>query len=162
MGNRSLFALDRFGAAFAVIYAALVLLDVAFQDQAWSSQVHAVGLLAGIAFVLWGSKFVLRSPWLAERLTWLAGMSFFVFAAHEPLLTIYRKLIYKALTPLTTPEKFWVYLLLPVVVVFSCLLIYRALLRVAPGFTQLITGGRVVQPEQSKAGPVAAAKASPS
>lgn len=102
---------------------------------------HRSTLACGVLSVLGLSGFVLDSKRLEAGLVALAPASFFVFATHEPLLTILRKLVVRrgswdegALVAL--------YLLVPILVVMLCLGLYVGLSRVGPRMVRIITGGR--------------------
>lgn len=72
----------------------------------------------------------------------LGGASFFVYAAHEPLLGMVRTIAFQYL-PLDRPGMMLaVYLVMPLLVVAALLLLHRALARLAPRFLRVATGGR--------------------
>ena len=66
-----------------------------------------------------------------------APASFFIFAAHEPLLTVVKKLLPKAV-----PSALGVYLLAPVIVVAVLLVLHRLLARALPRVVGVLSGGR--------------------
>lgn len=85
--------------------------------------------------------------WLAESdrwrilLVWLGGTSFFVFAVHEPLVTLGKKLAFRLL-PLTAGTVLTTYALLPLLVIGLALAAYWALRKTVPGVLRFVTGGR--------------------
>jgi peptidoglycan/LPS O-acetylase OafA/YrhL len=95
--------------------------------------VPAVWVLAGI-FKQWhtGAKALAR---------WAPG-SFFIFAIHEPLLTIVRKLGYRLIPPAGGWQILSVYLLTIVLTTAGSMLAWKVAMRVFPAFTRLVSGGR--------------------
>ena len=87
-------------------------------------------------------------PRLSAALVALAPASFFVFAAHEPLMTLVRKLLYRALPP-TPAVVISIYLLLPLVIAAFTAALYFLLRRVAPRFASLVSGNRVAARTQA-------------
>ena len=63
-------------------------------------------------------------------------------AAHEPVLTIARKLAYKALQPTSTPMVMLLYFAIPLGVIGVLLLAQALLRRCLPGVARVINGGR--------------------
>ena len=85
--------------------------------------------------------------WLAESdrwrvpLTWLGGTPFFVFAVHEPLITLGKKFAFRLL-PLTAGAVLTTYAFLRLFIICLALAAYSALQKTAPGVLRFVTGGR--------------------
>ena len=136
----SLFEVDRLGwwlaAPFALLIGALCVEQLAGDGDYLLHPAMAVGLVLALK----ASGWLAESRW-CDRLVMLGKASFFVFAVHEPLVTIGKKLAFRAL-PMTAGTVLVTYAVLPVLVIGLALLAHRALTAVAPGFLRLISGGR--------------------
>lgn len=72
----------------------------------------------------------------------LSSASFFVFAAHEPLLTMIRKMTYKVLQPQHEGTTLLIYFLSVSITVVVCTGMFFLLSRTVPQFARLIAEGR--------------------
>ena len=88
------------------------------------------------------TKQILRVPWLCKALVALGGASFFVYAAHEPLLGIVRMLAFKYIPLDGAYTMLALYLGIPVLVVVVLVVCHRILSTLCPRPLSLITGGR--------------------
>ncbi len=144
--GKSLFALDRFGPL-----ALLALLPIMLADSFWHSAwfniyLHRTGLIIGVMATLYGTKWINRHQGVSQALITLGDASFFVYAAHEPLLGIVRALAYQYV-PLDGPyTMLLLYLTIPMLVVAVLLLLHRLLATLCPRALYVITGGRLVRP----------------
>jgi peptidoglycan/LPS O-acetylase OafA/YrhL len=137
----SLFAVDRFGWWLVPLFVLLLGLDCA-EALAYRTDysLHPV-MVVGLILALKVSRWLAESDRWRARLVTLGGASFFVFAAHEPLVTIGKKLAFHTL-PMTAGTVLVTYAVLPVLVICLTLAGYRLLLKTVPGFLRLIIGGR--------------------
>jgi len=71
---------------------------------------------------------------------WIGGRRFFVFAAHEPLQTVVRKVSYRLFSPTAGASVLALYLLTPVCMIALLVIVHRCLLKIMPRFTGVITG----------------------
>lgn len=101
-------------------------------------------ILAGFAAIWLNYEAFGRS--LVRPLTRLGRYSFFIFAAHEPLLTALRKTLFW-LAGYNAWTIHLAFLLGPVVVISSLYLMAVQLERMAPGVYRLATGRRTSQPD---------------
>lgn len=109
------------------------------QVRPWLHQgLVALGVAAALAASAW---LLVRPRWRTALLRW-APASFFVYAAHEPLLTVARKVSYRLLQPEHSAWIVALYVLVPMVVIGLLLLLRRGLLHWAPGPLAWISGGR--------------------
>lgn len=102
---------------------------------------HKLALLLGLAALWYCALWAVRQPKLGQTLTFSAGSVFFIFASHEPLLTIVRK-ISAALLPATVTIQGLLYLLLPIVLAWVLYQSYRLLAVIAPTCCRVLCGGR--------------------
>lgn len=140
--ERQPFPPARWNAGLLLAYALALLLVVAGpwpQARPWLHQ----GLVAlGVAAALAASAWLLVRPRWRAALLQLAPASFFVYAAHEPLLTVARKLSYRLLQPEHSLLLLALYLAVPLAVIGVLLLLRAALQRLLPGPLAWISGGR--------------------
>ncbi len=99
-------------------------------------------VLLGVLAVWCSTKYILGTS-LQQKLLLLAPFSFFVYAAHEPLLTVIRKLVYRAFPPMNPWLVVIYYFLLPIAVVSFLIFIARLLKAYFPRGYAVVTGGRV-------------------
>jgi surface polysaccharide O-acyltransferase-like enzyme len=140
--GENLFAFDRFATLIYVLYVPMLVADVIWYHAWFNVYLHRTGLILGVLATLCLTKPLLRSGWLCDTLVTLGGASFFVYAAHEPLLGIVRLLAFQ-FVPLDGPYTMLaLYLAIPVLVMALLVLVHRLLSRICPGPLSLITGGR--------------------
>jgi peptidoglycan/LPS O-acetylase OafA/YrhL len=95
-----------------------------------------------VVAALYSTKLILRHEGLTNIIVSLGGASFFVYAAHEPLLRIVRTFTFKYM-PFDWPYTMLVlYLAIPMVVVALLLWCHRMLTILCPRTLSVITGGR--------------------
>lgn len=111
---------------------------------------HGAGLLnyllrptvaIGVVMALKASRWLAESDRWRGPLAWLGGTSFFVFAVHEPLVTVGKKLTFRAL-PMTAEAVLTAYAVLPALIIAFAVLAYWVLLKTMPGLLRFVTGGR--------------------
>lgn len=140
--NISLFALDRFGSAIISSYSAVLLIDTFSKGYEFNNYIHRTGVLLGVASALYISKAIVRMDKAKIALLWAGGCSFFVFAMHEPLLTIVKKITYDIVLPNSDLNIVSLYLAIPVLIIFTSILLYVAMKSVSPRFLSMVSGGR--------------------
>lgn len=135
------FGVDRWGPAVVAVYGVLVGLSLVLRGTDWYLPVHYTGVVAGMAAAFYATKFAAESDRLRSLLLALAPASFFVFATHEPLITIAKKLIYRHAE--VSPELVLaIYLIVPIAAVALTAAAYFLAVRVAPRLVRVATGGR--------------------
>lgn len=137
-----LFRLDKYGRIICLLYAALVAMCLIWRGSSGYNLLHDISVLFGSASALYVSGCMARSTWVSAWLAKAAAASFFVFAAHEPLLTVFRKLFFKYLRPESEVDILIFYFSVPLIVISICLVLYLLLRKSMPRFLGLITGGR--------------------
>lgn len=142
MKEISPFALDRYGAGFLIAYLPILLADTIWNDASFNTCLHRCGIVVGLVAVLYLTKRILTCEWLKNALLWLSGSSFFVYAAHEPLLGIVRTVAFRFI-PLAWPYTILLlYLLLPMTVIAFLVGLHRLLASITPRVLRIVTGGR--------------------
>jgi Acyltransferase family len=138
--QKSLFMFDCYKKTIYVVYA--VILSWILYTQGQFPNLHKIGILFGVASALCITLKVSRMPYLRSKLNQLAGASFFVFAAHEPLLSALRKIAYSSFQPESDLSIFTLYLCIPIVLILLLVFIHQQINQHLPNFTRIITGGR--------------------
>jgi surface polysaccharide O-acyltransferase-like enzyme len=139
--DRSLFALDRYGPRIVGLYLPVLMLDVLWKGQPYSLYLHNAGVVLGIVAGLYATKLAAESEAVKSWLLGLSSASFFVFAAHIPLLQVVEKSL-RVVSPQSTSASLALYFVSPAAVVAILVLAYRVLSWLAPRFTGFVTGGR--------------------
>jgi len=103
----------------------------------------------------WLTGIALRSGKIKAFLFSLSASSFFVFAAHEPALTVLVKAIYKVLRPTNAALLLALYFLIPLGLIAVLMLLHRLLRSTLPAFTDFITGQPAASATIPVAGPIA-------
>lgn len=144
LGSRqlSLFGLDRYAPYALPLYLGVLVADALLINHPVHAYLQKSGILLGVVVMLYATRYAARAPGLRDALLWLAGASFFVFAAHEPLLMLARKSAYKMVNPESPLAVLGLYFAIPLVLIGILLLAYRLLSASLPRFTGVITGGR--------------------
>lgn len=137
--RRSPFCLDQWGPWLTLIYLVCFGLAVSFAGDAFGQWPRKLSIALGVVVVLYLSRFAARNAPLCRALVWLAPASFFVFAIHEPFLTIVKTILYLHI-PWTQTSILLVYLILPMVMVSIATVLYVVATRASPRFMSIIVG----------------------
>lgn len=140
-GSR-LFIADGMGRWLGALYVVLLAADMTLRGQEYHGLVHRLAILVGVMCMLCLSGWIVDSDAWRQRLVRLSATSFFVFAAHEPLITIARKVAYKVIRPNSDVEVLVLYFLLPALTCAVLVVVYRMLSMLSPRLLRVITGGR--------------------
>lgn len=142
IGRHSLFSLDQQAKWMLPVYLAVVIANSAWPDTQAYPYLHKIGILLGVPVFLLLTRAVSSTTSLKHALVALGSASFFVFAAHEPLLTVIRKILYKVLQPQHDGKILLIYFLSVAATVVICTGLFFLLNRLVPRFTRVIAGGR--------------------
>lgn len=138
----SLFRLDNFAMPIIIAYLFTLLIDVFLIGFHLGQYVHRAGIVLGVLAFLCLSKTIVLRPKVKDALITLAATSFFVFASHEPLLTVVRKIVFKIIQPSSNFSTMALYFLIPIFVIFLLVVTHRFFAKKIPNFTRVIAGGR--------------------
>lgn len=138
----SVFFVDRFGKLLLISYPALLLIDSLNIVGKFDPTLHHVTVAVGICAALHLTSFIHAGGRIASVLLKLAGSSFFVYAAHEPLLTIARKLSLSLLRNAHESALVLLYFALPILLAGLLVLLYRILSAGMPSALSFVSGGR--------------------
>lgn len=140
--KHDVFMFDSTGWMCAIVYALLSVTDALLYGTSLGAHVHKVAILFGMVTALWLTGLTIRSASLTDHLIRFGQASFFVYAAHEPLLTICKKLVFRILQPHSPLIVLGIYFALPVLVITLIVFLYPRLRSLFPAFMGLISGGR--------------------
>lgn len=135
--------IDSFGAPLLWLYAGVQLADAFTKDAAINPPLHKLAVALGVAAVLQLSERLRRSP-LRSRTLDLAAAAFFVFAMHEPTLTVIRKAAFSVAPPSGDAMLLLYFLAAPAATIAIALAARSLLVRLAPRLLSLAEGGRTV------------------
>jgi surface polysaccharide O-acyltransferase-like enzyme len=130
--------LDKFGPWISAAFFVFLVLHSTYQDRL--PYLHKFVILFGVPSLWWLTGLALGSAKLKASLIGLVGDGFFVFAAHEPLQTVVRKVSYRLFSPTAGASVLALYLLTPVCMIALLVIVRRCLLKIMPRFTGVITG----------------------
>jgi surface polysaccharide O-acyltransferase-like enzyme len=130
--------LDKFGSWMCTIILGLLILYSASPNHPF--YLGKVIIVFGVPSAWWLAGLAARNALLKSWLTRLSGASFFVFAAHDPLIVMIRKLSYKLFQPASGAAILELYFLIPIGLIAFLVALYRLLLKTMPSFLGLITG----------------------
>ncbi|MYM36492.1 acyltransferase family protein [Duganella sp. FT94W] len=124
-------------------YAICAVAEVRYQGSDFIDYLHAVGILLGVASAYWLAAGIGRFERVKDFFIRYSGAAFFLFACHEPVLTIFKKLFFKAAAGSdSTLVILFAYGAPPVIVITLALLIWSMLRKTMPGVLGVLTGGR--------------------
>ncbi len=130
---------DRYGLWIICGYILLSIIDV----LTYNDFIHNISIFFGTIAAFTVTKYLLHIKKVKKRLITLAKYSFFVYALHEPLLSILRKMIFRALEPLNDFSIFLLYFVCVFLTIFITIWIYKFLQKVSPEVVTISTGGRI-------------------
>ena len=134
--------LDRFAPPFLFLYAGYLIafawLPARMSAHAWGM----FGLVLGGAAVIFLTRALVRHARIRRSLACPAGLVFFLFAAHEPLLTIVKKGAYLYLGEAPEGVLMLARLGVTLLVAALCAAGYRIMGRLAPRLLRVLTGNR--------------------
>jgi surface polysaccharide O-acyltransferase-like enzyme len=166
----SLFRLDAIGPAALIIWMISLVPDTIWQDasfadffgtyssnpfiseQLWTKVCslndvfHRTFIPVGVIGGLYATKLIMKHERLTNTLTALGGASFFIYAAHEPLLGIVRMAAYMYLPVHLEYTMLFIFLVVPISTVGLLLLWNEVWRKLSPKSLALFTGGRVPAP----------------
>lgn len=91
LNGSNIFFVDRYGVAIAALYVICLLVDVCSMSGCQYFVVHKLSVFLGVFLFLYLTKYILTCARAKRVLIRLGMCGFFVFAAHEPLLTVLKK-----------------------------------------------------------------------
>ena len=130
---------DRYAALIISSYILLSLADALIRNDFF----HNISILIGTIAVFSVTKYLLHMKKVKKRLISLAKYSFFVYALHEPLLSVLRKVIFKAFNPSSDFFIFVLYFACVFLTIFITVWIYKVLQKISPQVMTISTGGRI-------------------
>lgn len=143
LSRRDLFLLDPYLKWACAVLAVLVTAGFFVPaDEGISTVLTHLKHLTGVVMVLSISRHLVLMPRTSAMLVALSAPSFFLFVAHEPLLTIVRKTMYMSFVPDSSGAALLIYFAAVASTVLLLLGIYYFAERFAPRTLSALTGGR--------------------
>lgn len=142
--NKTPFILDKYGRFMILAMIILTIINIVYRDYSFIPFVDKIRTLVGIFSSLYLTRFVFPHAKLKKSLLWLAGVSFFVYAFHEPVLEVTQRLILSVWIPANDFILILFSFLLPLIIIGISIGVYVLLNRALPRFAALVTGGRFV------------------
>lgn len=136
--NINLFGLDKFGWLVTGLCIAIIFADATIKNV----YLHKFGIILGMSTALFLTKIVIQNAKLREFTLLLTKTSFFVFAVHEPLLTVIRKITYRVLLPESESIILLLYFTNAILTISVAIFLYHGLMISMPGFVAFIIGSR--------------------
>ena len=131
----------------AVIIVSLLWIAVTVADTILISQnyvgvayLHKVGLLLGLGSMWFGYDLVKHTD--SDKLLWLSRFTFFIFAAHEPILIVFKKVLLK-IFGVSVPGSLATYLIAPLFTIITTLGLAYLLRRFIHPIYRVLVGGRI-------------------
>jgi hypothetical protein len=140
--KKNLFAVDKYGAMLVFPYMIIVTFNTFFIKQPLNPLLHKFGIILGVFVALFMTKYLVKTGSMKPLILSLSNANFFVFAVHEPLLTILKKVSYRVISPGSSALILLLYFVIPIIVVAFSVAAYRVLVAVMPRFASVVTGGR--------------------
>ena len=140
--NRSLFCLDRHGVVITAAFVMMVWLDSDAGFEGVHVQLHKLEVLLGMAACLFLTRYAAAWSGARQLLGALGAASFFVYAAHEPLLAALMKVARARSLPGGGDAVLAVYFAVPVLVIGLLVGIHACAIRFCPRFIRVVSGGR--------------------
>jgi hypothetical protein len=136
--GKSVTYLDKFGPWISAAFLVLLTLESAFPDTL--RHLHKFVIIFGVPSAWWISGLVAGTVTMKSLLLRLSSVSFFVFAAHVPLLTIMREVSYELFVPTSGMAILALYFLIPICLVTFLVAVHSCLVKATPSFAGFITG----------------------
>ncbi|MCP5020163.1 MAG: acyltransferase [bacterium] len=142
VSGKSLFALDRAWPWILPLHLGVVILGLVGGFHSANPTIHQVGILLGVLSALCLSSKIAGHAGLSTRLVSLTSSAFLVFAVHEPILTILRRLSFKAFGSPSPSVDLLLYFALPTIAIVFAWAQDKALRQWTPRLAALVSGGR--------------------
>ncbi|MBR7633445.1 acyltransferase family protein [Janthinobacterium lividum] len=144
--SQSIFFLDQTISKFLkptlIIYALLIIVNALFPEAPSYQYIHKTGIIIGIPVILYLTRPALALPRLKKILIALGSTSFFLYAMHEPTLTVFKKISYKLIRPEHNSSILFIYFFSAIITIIISIALHKVLTKTFPKFTSAITGGR--------------------
>jgi surface polysaccharide O-acyltransferase-like enzyme len=144
VSGRSIFFMDKVGVEAAVLFCAALLSQFFLKTEGFISGIPWIGMAAGILTFLWLSGKIAQYEKVRRLLFVAAPRSFFLFAAHEPLMSFLARVVRRNFYIGPGLPMLAFSTILPVFVIALVLFAYEVLARNTPRVLGYVTGGRRV------------------
>jgi surface polysaccharide O-acyltransferase-like enzyme len=140
--DKSPFSIDKYGTSCAIIYFFMATICSLFYFEHFREYVHKISIFIGIATALYITRFISQGTAFFTFLQKFSMASFFIFAAHEPLLTILKKTAPKITGLGSTSTSLIIYFMIPIFIIIIGLITYYVITKHCPRILILLGGHR--------------------
>jgi peptidoglycan/LPS O-acetylase OafA/YrhL len=142
VNNKNIFQFDFASKYFYLAYIITLTIENLLKESIITPYIHKIGILIGVVSILSLTKIVVKNERITNSLINLSTASFFIFATHEPLLTVFRKIIFKTINPNTQASLIILYISTPIIITYFLTKIYQKISKNFPNTMKLIVGVR--------------------
>ena len=146
IGGVDVCALDRRRVLTGILFATLLVVDAATGGAGRFFYLHKAMILSGLPFLWWLAQVAVNHAGLRSWLFRLSASSFFVYAAHEPPLSILRKSAFRIFSPTSSVAQIFLYFLIPITLIAVLVVCSEILARWFPSVMAVITGAETKRP----------------
>ncbi len=134
--------IDYHAKTIIIIYIIFSIVDLFTKNNIYTNYIENSTIIMGTFATIALTKYLIYFDKLKRNLLNLSKYSFFIFALHEPLLSIIRKISFKLIHPSTDLMILLLYFLCPIITVFICIKLYKFLEKTVPKIFYISIGGR--------------------
>jgi len=142
ISKRNLFRLDAHSNKVYLTYLFSLFVDMFLIGSSLGPYFHRFGIFFGVLSFLCISRVILNYVNFSQSLLALSKVSFFVFAAHEPMLTIVKKVTFQLIHPISEVTFLALYFLIPSILIVLLVKVYGIFSMRFPSIMNVIVGGR--------------------
>lgn len=128
-------------AGLVVTVAAFAISSLIIGQYGDGNPARKIGILLGVFVAISWARVAADVPSWRRNLSGLSAYAFFVFAIHEPTLTVVRKIVFR-ISPDSNLINILLYLAIPCAIAAVSLVLCLILLKIAPKQLVIVTGGR--------------------
>lgn len=118
-------------------------LTMCFWQQPWANWLNRANDILGVAFFANLVAWFLEKRKITRQLTYLQGLTFFIYAAHDPLIIFVKRMLLRLSAPPTDASLTAVYFIAPLAVMFTCTAVYYLLKYACPRLLYVLVGSRI-------------------
>jgi surface polysaccharide O-acyltransferase-like enzyme len=134
---------DKYAKLLFVAYICLSIIELLTMNMFYNIYLHNINIIIGIIATIWLSGIINRKMIkISKILKLLSPAAFFIFATHEPLLTVIRKLSYVIINPSNSIIVIIIYFSDIFITIMLCIILYFILTKISLSFMRVICGGR--------------------
>ena len=134
--------IDNHAKDIMIFYLILSLFDLITKGHIYSVYIENSTIIIGTIAAITLTKYLIKIDIFKKYFLSMAQYSFFIFAFHEPFLSIIRKLSFKLFHPSDDFMILILYFLCPIITIIVALKFYKILEKIVPKLLYISVGGR--------------------